>query len=713
MKRLSLLILFVFILAKSHATHIVGGEITYTCLGNNKYEVNLHVYRDCFNGVPPFDNPASLGVFSSDNQLLQSVNLIWNQLDDTLLIYLNNPCLTRPPNVCVHRTTYTTLLHLPPQPGGYKLVYQRCCRNELIRNIPYPEDVGITIISEISENALLECNSSAVYKNWPPLAICVHEPIDFDHAATDADGDTLVYRICTPLSGADPFEPMPQPPNPGPYDEIAWKSPYNLSNLLGGQPLAIDPHTGFMTGIPNTVGNFVVGVCVDEYREGSLISTTRRDFQYNVADCGVPVAGFVQPDTQCDNLEVSLQNTTDLNPLGTTQWYFDWGGDQSLTSDERHPSFTYPDTGHYQIALITNAGYTCCDTVVKNIWLTETTANAVMDMSYGPCTETTLQLRLNSLSSDPQYGLSNVAWEITGPGSWVYNSISPTIEIPLNLPGDYTVSLTATGNNGCARDTISSFFVPQRDGNNFAYYLICEGDSIAINPDGLPSLEYQWSPASSLNDSNSPQPVATPTAFTTYTATITAPDLGCTWNKTVQVSVIDDSTIFASAQPTQIYAGESSQLDVSFYSGVNYQWRPSATLSNDHIFNPVATPEETTDYTVQLTLSTGCSKEATVRVAVLNPECGAPYIFFPTAFSPNGDGENEALKMESNYTNEVYWMIYNRFGEKVFEAFSIDAQWDGTWRGQPQPAETYGYYYRVICKNRQVAEQKGNVTLLR
>jgi len=100
-------------------------------------------------------------------------------------------------------------------------------------------------------------------------------------------------------------------------------------------------------------------------------------------------------------------------------------------------------------------------------------------------------------------------------------------------------------------------------------------------------------------------------------------------------------------------------------------------------------------------------------VVVLSPICGEPYVFFPTGFSPNGDGENEVLKMEGRFATEVYWMIFNRFGEKVFESDSLELSWDGTYKGVPQPPETYGYYYRIVCADGAVSEKKGNVTLLR
>lgn len=59
-----------------------------------------------------------------------------------------------------------------------------------------------------------------------------------------------------------------------------------LNGIPGGAPLQIDSETGLLTGLPNTVGQFVVGICIEEYRNGVLISTTRRDFQYNVGFVG-------------------------------------------------------------------------------------------------------------------------------------------------------------------------------------------------------------------------------------------------------------------------------------------------------------------------------------------------------------------------------------------------------------------------------------------
>ena len=549
--KFSLLVLLLLATTRLAATHIVGGEITYRCLGDSTYEVTLTVYRDCYNGVPWFDTVGYIGVYDTSWTLVKSLrpkHVEGVSKVDTLDISLTNPCLVVPPKVCVNWYSYRATVKLPYRPGGYVLVYQRCCRNKLIRNLlKDPEDVGASYTAYLSEFTLQNCNSSPLFRTWPPPAICIHQPIDYDHGANDVDGDSLVYRLCNPLDGASPVPAfsMPQPPNPGPYIEVDWQTPpYSLGNLLGGDPLSIDSKTGFMTGVPNTIGNFVVGVCLDEYRGDSLINTARRDFQFNVADCGMVASSFFTPQIVCDTLRVGFENLS--NGANTFQWFFDWKNDKSKTSQVKNPAFVYPDTGRYVVALVAKLDDKCTDTSYLEIHLTN----------------------------------------------------------------------------------------------------------------GL--------------------------------------------------------TLTATATPAFIQPGQSAQLEAVYTGPGPITWSPAATLSDPTILNPVATPSVTTIYTVTAPDTTGdCPLVGKVRVAVQVPVCAEPYVFLPTGFSPNGDGENEALQLEGNFIEEAYWVIYNRWGEKIFEANSANDAWDGNFRGQPQPAETYGYYLRVRCVGGEVSVKKGNVTLLR
>lgn len=713
MNRLAFSLLFFIACAiRLSATHIVGGEITYKCLGNNQYEITLTVYRDCYTGVPWFDSPASIGIFDANWNLKEELLLFWDpSSNDTLPIVLSNPCLTVPPDVCAHGTRYIGVVELPVQPGGYHIVYQRCCRNKLIRNIVAPLATGITIISSVSEQVLLECNNSAVFNSWPPVAICVHEPIDFDHSASDPDGDSLVYRLCTPLHGADSIAPIPQPPHPGPYAEVVWKDPpYNFTNMLGGDPLTIDPMTGFLTGVPNTIGNFVVGVCVDEYRNGELISTSRRDFQYNVSQCGQPVSAFFVPEVVCDTLGVKFLN----QGLQTHNylWFFDWNGNQNMVSTVYSPTFYYPDTGYYTIALIAEPDDPCRDTSFQTIHVTDSELALDFDVDYPLCAAGNYTVVAEDLSSDPVHGIVSRFWELSNANGVVAGSDQENPNFSLIEGGDYQLTLTVTSGNGCTKTkTVPFTVISKLIETPFSDLTICEGDSVALNPGGNPLFTYIWSPAGTLSGSAAPNPTAFPIETTTYAVTVTYD--GCTEIDSLTVAIMDPGTLTATATPTSILPGGSSQLQAVATNGTNFIWEPASTLSDPAIANPIASPLVTTTYIVTMPFSTNCVLTDTVTVEVRSVICDEPFVFFPTGFSPNDDNENDVLKLESSIVTEVYWVIYNRWGEKLFEADSLDDTWDGTFRDKAQPAETYGYYLRVRCFDGAVLEKKGNVTLLR
>ncbi|UPT68496.1 MAG: hypothetical protein M0D57_07660 [Sphingobacteriales bacterium JAD_PAG50586_3] len=159
------------------ATHIIGGELYYECLGNNEYRVILKLYRDCFNGVPDFDNPAPIGIYTSSGILVDmNPNIagpqplyMFDPVVTNLPPVIANPCLVAPPNICVEEGVYEAIVTLPPINGGYTLVYQRCCRNNTILNIVSPGDVGATYTAFIPGPGTFTCNTSPHYTNFPLL----------------------------------------------------------------------------------------------------------------------------------------------------------------------------------------------------------------------------------------------------------------------------------------------------------------------------------------------------------------------------------------------------------------------------------------------------------------------------------------------------------------------------------------------------------------
>ncbi|MEN0045830.1 MAG: hypothetical protein AAF806_02090, partial [Bacteroidota bacterium] len=153
----------------SNASHIVGGEIGYRCLGDGRYEITLNVYRDCFYAEEDteFDNPASVGIFNArTGMLLQELKMSFMQ-DDTLSGLFQDNCLIIPSDVCVHTSTYREIVNLTTISDGYEIVYQRCCRNQTIMNVIEPLETGATYNIVLTEAAMRSCNSSPRFKEWP------------------------------------------------------------------------------------------------------------------------------------------------------------------------------------------------------------------------------------------------------------------------------------------------------------------------------------------------------------------------------------------------------------------------------------------------------------------------------------------------------------------------------------------------------------------
>lgn len=365
MRNAFLMVVFCLFSGTVFSAHIIGGEMYYECLGGNKYQITMKLFRDCNSQGAAFDDPASFSLFDSNNNLVQVYE---KYLTSSSFIQpdLSSPCLALPPDICVQEGIYTFQIILPSNDQAYQIVYQRCCRNATIQNLSNPGDQGLTIVAEIPPADFAVCNSRPHFNNFPPPVLCAQEFLQFDHSATDPDGDSLAYSLCSPFTGGSTAIPAPSPASNPPYNPVSWGTAFGAINPLNANPgLQIDPITGLLTGTPTQLGQFVVGVCVQEWRNGHLLSVNTRDFQFNVAYCEeISTALIAQPEAEdlCDDLTFDFINLSD--PGNEFEWNF---GDLTTNTDVSNaysPSYTYPDTGTYYVTLITNPGFFCSDTAV-------------------------------------------------------------------------------------------------------------------------------------------------------------------------------------------------------------------------------------------------------------------------------------------------------------------------------------------------------------
>ena len=309
---------FVFIFSTAipaFASHIVGGEITYVFLGDStsglsgkvyqKYRVSLSIYEDCVNGQPEAiaqDNPALMGVFDAATKATYELDTnIFFATSITVPNKFSSPCGTITSfsgSFCLIKKTFIKTYALLANGNGYVVAYERCCRNASIANINSPGNQGATYYCTIPPSGTP--NNSAVFTNYPPQTICLNHSLFYDHSATDADGDSLSYSFCAALNGANDADIKPLPYYPNWADSVTYISPYSSQiPFTGLPPIVIDPHTGIITGTPNKAGRYLVTVRCSEWRNGALINTIEREFQFLVtADCGfVPYAPFAGLDT--------------------------------------------------------------------------------------------------------------------------------------------------------------------------------------------------------------------------------------------------------------------------------------------------------------------------------------------------------------------------------------------------------------------------------
>lgn len=190
MRNLLLLASLMFLMFQAHATHIIGGSLTYEHLGGSSYNVKLKLYRDCGPGNVNFPNSVTITVRAGDGSAT-GLNFTMPRLG---IIQLDPPidsCAVDP-GICVEEAVFSSTVSLPPSNTGYHLYWGICCRNGSVQNIVDPLNVTEMFHTYIPNNSVWLTNSSPSWVNFPPVFVCQGEDVDFDHSATDADGDSLV-----------------------------------------------------------------------------------------------------------------------------------------------------------------------------------------------------------------------------------------------------------------------------------------------------------------------------------------------------------------------------------------------------------------------------------------------------------------------------------------------------------------------------------------
>ena len=301
-KALSIFI-FIFLALALRASHVMGGEITWSCSGSNTYEFQLVFYRDC--------NGAEVNIVSEDIR-------VWNHptLSTIILNFISrediSPSCTvvagSPPMLecgsgsaagngigAIERITYRSdpisISGIPPS-EGWIFTYENFSRSNGVSNISNPSTFGITLAAKMFENPNSSPNtctdSSPSFLQPPHFVTCAGSEYRYNMNAIDPDLDSVHFQFGVPYDYFPvgiydpPINPMPVPfesgfsfSNPTPDEDI---DPNNIS-------ATINPSTGELVFTSFTIGNYNIKITVQSFRSGILISEVEREMQVVVLPC--------------------------------------------------------------------------------------------------------------------------------------------------------------------------------------------------------------------------------------------------------------------------------------------------------------------------------------------------------------------------------------------------------------------------------------------
>ncbi|MEO8591282.1 MAG: gliding motility-associated C-terminal domain-containing protein [Flavobacteriales bacterium] len=639
-----------------HATHLIGGNLGYTYLGETspgsqvyRYQVYMQFYMNCGDdsnwatlaellatngGVMP------VGVYTQD-PLAPNANKLQYTIANLALLdsSLITPDLPSGCDVgdglCTKLGLLQGTVDLPLNFGGYHLYFQMNARNITISNLFDPNNTGIGFYAFIPPPLLP--NSSPIWLGDPTPLLCINDTSTFVNSATDPDGDQLIFSFETPYNSVDNGGGIIPPPGllPNTIPVVAYVPGFSVTLPFGAGGYAfINGATGLTQYQPTLQGNYVVAVEVKEYRNGVLIGRTRRDLQLQAVVCppndapeltGIQTTSYtVQAgdplcfdiaflDPNADSLQLTASGTifdgalfnppaTIIAPVtgnGTVASTFCWDTDCAQAQDQPYLfSVSVSDNGCPPRTL----------DVIYQVFVQGFAGPTAITGAAQACTG-----QLGSVYSTGSIGGAVYDWTVVG-GTIMTGQGTNSITVDWGASGSGSVQVSATNTQGCVSTPIiiPVTIVPLPATFAGADTTICAGTSILLGgaPTGPAGSGYLWSPAAGLNNAGSANPTATPTSTTDYIVQVT--NSGCANRDTIHVAV-NDPQVDAGTDAT-LCAGGSVQLNASG-SGI-FSWSPATGLSATDIADPIANPGLTTSYSVTITDAIGCTDLDSILVLV-------------------------------------------------------------------------------------------------
>ena len=561
---------------EAKASHAMGLDIAYKCLGNDSFLISLNFYRDCDGIAAPTSKGISIasrsGCGTPINLTLTRPSVTTNPFTGATVpngSEISAVCADDLANTTcnggnlqgVEIYTYTGIVVLNAQCPDWIISFTECCRNPGITNLTSPSSNNLYVEALLNNSGGL-CNNSPVFTASPV-------PYELNCARTcyspglDSDGDSLVFSSINPLTNATTLIPYVSPFSPS--------QPLNTTG-----PFILDSHTGQMVFTSNGQQNAVITILVEEYRNGVLIGTTMRDMQVVVANIGITIT-----DCSAPSLSGAINSTV---PVVFDSFVFCNAVTKLVACPGNIVSFEFfaTDTSALTDTLIMTSSKD-----QNPVFTNASFAITILDQDF----------------SDVDSVLGTFSWipslADTGKHSLVVRVESNLCPIPTSAISVVEIEILAATSAGPDR-----FYCPA-------------GGPVQLNAEG--GSVFTWTPSDSLSDPGIRNPFASPSVTTDYIVTSDLDSSLCKNRDTARVYVVPDFILSISPDDS-ICRNSATLLNVqgdNVWAPYTYSWTPAANLTDPSIYNPVATPKVTTTYQVAVTSDTGCTIKDSVTVHII------------------------------------------------------------------------------------------------
>ncbi len=453
-----------------------------------------------------------------------------------------------------------------------------------------------------------------------------------------------------------------------------WLPASNLSNSTISNPICTSPVTTIYTLLVSD------GVCTD--------TLTQRVNVYNI-----------QVDAGSDTLICTLNHTLSASATGAPDLQYQWSSDNQFSNWLN----TSPNDN---VAIVNVSGPAWYYVMAYNQWCYDIDSIYVDFLNIGAGFTPVLPQCFDDcngmLTVNPYGG--------NAPYNYVWSNGDSTQTISDLCAGNYVVTVTDV--DGC--EVLAQFDLEQPPPMEMTYLVTpvpcevaCNGIIDIVVTGGTPDYEYLWNNGQTTSS-------ATGLCQGDYVVTVTDDHL-CEVSQSFSVLVdLIYENVNVWTDDDTLWDGQSTGLHATSIPGVNYNWSPETWLSDPGSSSTTATPPPGTYwYYVVLDDGNGCVYTDSVKIIVIDVFCYDPYLFFPNAFSPDGDGINDILYARGIYIEEMELLIFDRWGNLVFESYNPANGWDGTYNNKLCDPDVYAYYLKILCFNKVYYIKKGNITLIR